>query len=47
VANLDQFTTHKQILLEAIDLLKSRFYGRAGLIPIKPLDDVETDSEGS
>jgi VWFA-related protein len=39
VAILEQFTTDKRLLLEAIDLLKWKFVGRAGLIPIKPLDN--------
>jgi VWFA-related protein len=44
VAILEQFTTDKRILLEAIDLLKWKFSGRAGLIPIEPLADAETAS---
>jgi len=44
VAILEQFTTDKRILLESIDLLKWRFAGRAGLIPIKPLDKEAADS---
>jgi VWFA-related protein len=36
VAILEQFTTDKQILLEAIDLLKWRFNGRTGMLPIDP-----------
>ena len=37
VAILEQFTTDRRVLLEAIDLLKWRFFGRTGLIPITPL----------
>jgi VWFA-related protein len=42
VAILEQFTTDKRILLESIDLLKWRFAGRAGLIPIKPLEAADS-----
>ena len=37
VAILEQFTTDRRVLLEAIDLLKWRFSGRTGLVPIAPL----------
>ena len=37
VAILEQFTTDRRVLLEAIDLMKWRFSGRTGLIPITPL----------
>ena len=37
VALLEQFTTDKRLLLEAIDLLKWRFNGRSGLASIPPL----------
>ncbi|SPE32831.1 conserved hypothetical protein [Candidatus Sulfopaludibacter sp. SbA3] len=36
VAILEQFTTDPRVLLAAIDLLKWRFNGRTGLIPIRP-----------
>ena len=36
VAILEQFTTDKRVLMEAIDLLKWQFNGRTGLIPIAP-----------
>ncbi len=36
VAILEQFTTDKRVLMEAIDLLKWHFNGRTGLIPIAP-----------
>jgi VWFA-related protein len=35
VAILEQFTTDRRVLLEAIDLLKWHFNGHAGIIPIK------------
>jgi VWFA-related protein len=38
VAILEQFTTDKRILLEAVDLLKWRFMGRTGLGPIQRAD---------
>jgi VWFA-related protein len=41
VALLEQFTTDKRLLLEAIDLLKWRFNGRAGLASIAPLGGEE------
>jgi VWFA-related protein len=44
VAILEQFTTDRRVLLEAIDLLKWRFSGRTGLISITPLSDA-TDGE--
>jgi VWFA-related protein len=37
VAMLEQFTTDRRLLLEAVDLLKWRFNGRAGLGAIQPL----------
>src|SRR5262249_6105122 len=37
VAILEQFTTDKRVLLEAIDLMKWRFSGRAGVLPIEPV----------
>ncbi len=37
VALLEQFTTDKRLLLEAVDLLKWRYNGRAGLGAILPL----------
>lgn len=37
VAILEQFTTDKRLLLEAVDLLKWKFYGRSGLGPIQPV----------
>jgi VWFA-related protein len=39
VAILEQFTADKRILLEAIDLLKWRFSGRTGMVPIAPTAD--------
>src|SRR5438067_756890 len=36
VAILEQFTTDKRVLMEAIDSLKWRFSGRQGLLPILP-----------
>lgn len=36
VAILEQFTTEQRVLLAASDLLKWRFSGRAGLLPIRP-----------
>jgi VWFA-related protein len=38
VAMLEQFTTDKRILLEAVDLLKWKFPGRTGIGPIAPVD---------
>jgi VWFA-related protein len=35
VAILEQFTTDPRVLLEAIDLLKWHFHGRAGVLPIE------------
>jgi VWFA-related protein len=37
VAILEQFTTDRRVLLEGIDLLKWRFSGRIGMMPITPL----------
>jgi VWFA-related protein len=37
VAILEQFTADKRVLLENIDLLKWRFHGRGGLVPLDPL----------
>jgi len=46
VAILEQFTTDRRVLLEAIDLMKWRFSGRTGLIPIAPLPSgAEPDGE--
>jgi VWFA-related protein len=39
IALLEQFTTDRRLLLEAVDLLKWRFDGRAGLASIEPLPD--------
>ncbi len=36
VAILEQFTTDKRVLMEAIDLLKWHFSGRVGVMPIAP-----------
>jgi VWFA-related protein len=38
VAILEQFTTDKRILLEGVDLLKWKFAGRVGLLPIDAVD---------
>ena len=37
VAILEQFTSDKRILSEAVDLLKWKFFGRAGVLPINPV----------
>ncbi len=39
VAHLEQFTTDKTLLLAAIDLMKWRFNGRTGLLPINPIEE--------
>ncbi len=36
VAILEQFTSDKRILSESVDLLKWKFFGRAGVMPISP-----------
>src|ERR1039457_4364606 len=49
VAILEQFTTDRRVLLEAIDLLKWRFNGRTGLMPVARLpggQQPEGDLEG-
>jgi len=44
VAILEQFTTDKRVLLEAVSLLKWRFQGRQGLLPIHPSDVEPVDA---
>ena len=39
VTMLQQFTSDKRILLEAVNLLKWRFFGQAGMLPIAPAGD--------
>jgi VWFA-related protein len=41
IALLEQFTTDRRLLLEAVDLLKWRFSGRAGLASILPMPGEE------
>ncbi|MCU1234934.1 MAG: hypothetical protein JWP63_2901 [Candidatus Solibacter sp.] len=46
VAILEQFTTDRNILLEAIDLLKWRFSGRTGIIPIETVNGGRSEGDG-
>lgn len=45
VAHLEQFTLDKTLLLAAIDLLKWRFNGRTGLMPINPVEGEKKSPE--
>ncbi|HXS93855.1 MAG TPA: VWA domain-containing protein [Candidatus Limnocylindrales bacterium] len=44
IAMIEQFTTDKRVLLEAIDLLKWRFAGRTGMGHIEPLGAADLDA---
>ena len=46
VALLEQFTNDKKVLLAAIDLLKWRFGGRAGLLAINPIGEAGSKADG-
>ena len=46
IAILEQFTTDKRILLEAVDSLKWRFSGRAGVLPVERLPDGQPQGSG-